>query len=159
MKKAFILLCLAVSFTAGAQSGDKSDKNTAIKALIESRNYIFKPQTALPLTGQVHQLNYDYSLAVTDGSIVSYLPYYGRAYAPVPLDPAKGPMDFTSKDFEYTMTPRKKGGWDVTIKPKDIRDNVQSMSMTISADGYASLRVICTNRDAISYNGVISAKQ
>ena len=158
MIKIFLVSTLAISMTASAQSGDKaSEKAAAIKALVESRNYVFKPQTALPLRGHTRQLNYDYQLAVSTKSIVSYLPYYGRAYAPVPIDPTKSPMDFTSQSFDYTLTPRGKGGWDVTIKPKDLKEYIQQLYMTITTDGYASLRIISTNRDAISYYGSISS--
>lgn len=159
MQKVFLLLALAVSMTADAQSSDRSDKTAAVKALVESRNYVFKPQTAIPLTGRTRELTYDYRLAVTPGSIVSELPYFGRAYAPVPYNPTQSPMSFTSKSFDYTLTPRKKGGWDVTIKPKDLNGNIQQLYLTISVDGYASLRILSTNRDAISYNGTISPPQ
>jgi hypothetical protein len=72
------------------------------------------------------------------------------------MDPSKNAMDFTTKDFDYSTTPQKKGGWIVTIKPKDYKE-VQQMTLNISSDGYASLQVISTNRQAISYNGVIVA--
>ena len=158
MQKVFLLLALVVSMTARAQSSDKSAKGAAaIKALVESQNYVFKPQTVMPLTGRARQLNYDYRLTVTTGSIVSELPYFGRAYAPAPYEPTNSPMSFTTKSFDYTLQPRKKGGWDVTIKPKDLKQDIQQLYLSISDDGYANLRIISVNRDAISYNGSISA--
>src|SRR5581483_2521391 len=101
MQKIFLLSALAFSMTAHAQS---SDKSAAIKTLVESRHYIFKPQTAMPMTGRTHELNYDYRLTVTPASIVSELPYFGRAYAPVPYNPTQSPMSFTTKSFDYVLT-------------------------------------------------------
>lgn len=119
---------------------------------------MFRPTTALPMRGPVRQLTSEFDLTVSlPTKIVSDLPYYGRAYTPV--DPMKGGMDFTTKDFDYQITPGKKGGWDITIKPKDIKDDIQQLFLTISQDGYATLRVICTNRDAISYNGSVMTPQ
>jgi hypothetical protein len=107
------------------------------------------------MSGRVRQLTPDYDLKITKSSIVSYLPYFGRAYS-APLDPTQGGIQFTSKDFEYTATPRNKGGWDVLIKPKDYRD-VQQMTLTISSTGYATLQVTSINRQPISFNGYIRA--
>jgi hypothetical protein len=158
MKNVFFIVALACSLTAGAQSKD-ADKAAAIKTLVESGNYVFKAQTALPARGQSRQLTSDFDLVVTlPAKIVSYLPYYGRAFT-APLDPTQSGMNFTTKDFDYTITPGKKGGWEITIKPKDLKDDPRQLYLTISQDGYASLRVINTNRDAISYNGVVASPQ
>ncbi|WP_414648326.1 DUF4251 domain-containing protein, partial [Dinghuibacter sp.] len=48
----------------------------------------------------------------------------------------------------------KKGGWEITIKPKDNRD-VNQINLSVSSAGYASLRVTSVNRQAISYSGEI----
>jgi hypothetical protein len=155
MKNVLFICALACTLTAGAQS---TDKTAAVKALVESGKYMFRPTTALPMRGPVRQLTSEFDLTVSlPTKIVSDLPYYGRAYTPV--DPMKGGMDFTTKDFDYQITPGKKGGWDITIKPKDIKDDIQQLFLTISQDGYATLRVICTNRDAISYNGSVMTPQ
>jgi len=130
-------------------------KAAAIKNLVDSQTYVFVAQTALPMSGRTRQLTTDYDLRVTKSSIVSYLPYFGRAYQ-APIDPTKGGLQFTSKDFEYTATPGKKGGWSIQIKPKDYRD-VQQMTLSISDNGYGTLQVISTNRQPISFNGYIQA--
>jgi Domain of unknown function (DUF4251) len=135
----------------------QTSKAAAMKSLVESGAYIFRAQSVMPLSGRVRQLTTDdYTLKITADKITSDLPYFGQAYT-APMDPTKTGIQFTSKDFTYTLTPRKKGGWDVLIKPKDYKD-VQQMSMSISADGYASLQVISANRQAISFNGVITGK-
>lgn len=153
MKNAFLVFALACSLTAVAQSKD-STKTAAVKALVESQNYIFQPQTMLPMHGPARQLTTDYFMRVTKNKVVSGLPYSGRAYV-APMDPAQGGMDFTSTQFEYTVTPGKKGGWEVLIKPKGLKDGTKQLYLSISRDGYASLNVISENEDAISYNGVI----
>jgi hypothetical protein len=150
MKSLLFLLTLAAAIPVCAQS---TDKTTAIKNLVESKNYIFRAQTAMPQSGQVRNLTSIYDLKITAGSLISDLPYFGRAYAPV--DPNEGGIVFTSRDFAYTTQPKKKGGWEISIKPNDITTDVKQMWLTITVDGYATLRVIGNNRNPISFSGQI----
>jgi len=161
LKKTFFLsllafLCQSPLLHAQTTKADKEAEKTArIKSLIDSQNYVFKAQSAMPMSGRTRQLTSDYDLTVTHSQVVSYLPYFGRAYT-APIDPSQGGIQFTSKDFDYTVTEGKKGGWNVQIKPKDYRD-VQQLSLSISSSGYATLQVTSTSRQAISFNGIITA--
>lgn len=156
----FSLLMIAMLFHNNnliAQDSKKEKKQAAIKALIDSQNYVFKAQSAIPMSGATRQLNYDYDLKVSKDTINSYLPYYGRAYT-APMDPTQGGIHFISKDFEYTVTPGKKQGWDIVIKPKDVQD-VQMMSLSVSSDGYATLQVTSTSKQPITFNGIITERK
>ena len=158
MKSLFTLLLLLPFTTNFAQSkaeDKKAAKLTAIKNMVESQNYDFQAQQALPLGGRTRQLTTDYDLIVTKQTITSYLPYFGRAYS-APINPAEGGIRFTSKDFDYQLTPNKKDGWTAVIKPKDYRD-VQSMTLSISSEGYTNLQVTSINRQPISFSGIIVA--
>ena len=69
--------------------GDSLTKQEFITKLtekIESANYTFVPQTALPMSGKSISLDYSYSLKVSKDTINSYLPYFGRAYT-APISP------------------------------------------------------------------------
>jgi len=149
MKSFVLVLSLALGIAAHAQS-------KSVKGLVESKTYVFKAQTALPMSGPTRTLTSDYDLRISPASIVSYLPYFGRAYV-APTDPSKSALEFTSKDFDYTSTPGKKDGWTITIKPKDYKE-VRQMTLSISSEGYATLQVTSTNRQAISFNGYIVGK-
>jgi hypothetical protein len=120
---------------------------------------VFVPQTAMPSRGRTHQIMDDFELRITTNSVVSNLPYFGQAYV-APIDPTKGPLTFTSHKFEYTVTPGKKEGWEVLIRPHDLEyTDVQRMTLDISAAGYTSVRVSFTNRDPISFTGTIGAPE
>ncbi|HXB07900.1 MAG TPA: DUF4251 domain-containing protein [Puia sp.] len=147
MKSLLLIVGLGLGILARAQSKDT-------KSLVESQNFVFKAQTAIPQSGRSRNLTSDYDLKVSKDVVVSYLPYYGQAYE-APIDPSKGGLDFSTKDFSYASVPGKKDGWTVTIKPRDYKD-VQQLVLRISSEGYASLQVISTNRQAISFNGVIT---
>ena len=158
MKSLFVLLLLTPFTTTFAQSNaedKKAAKLAAIKNMVEGQSYVFQAQQALPLGGSTRQLTTDYDLKVTKESIASYLPYFGRAYS-APIDPSKVGIQFTSKDFDYTLTPNKKDGWTAVIKPKDYRD-IQQMTLYISSEGYTTLQVTSTNRQPISFTGIVIA--
>jgi len=148
-------LLLALLLPAGMMAQKKdSIKAAAIREMVTNQQYTFKAQTASPLAGRLRQLTTDYDLKVSKEQIVAYLPYFGRAYS-APLDPSKGGIQFTSKDFDYKLTERKKGGWNVSIKTKDLAE-AQQMELTIFSDGTASLQANSTNRQSISFNGYIT---
>jgi len=148
-------LLLALLLPAGMMAQKKdSIKAAAIREMVTNQQYTFKAQTASPLAGRLRQLTTDYDLKVSKEQIVAYLPYFGRAYS-APLDPSKGGIQFTSKDFDYKLMERKKGGWNVSIKTKDIAE-AQQMELTIFSDGTASLQANSTNRQSISFNGYIT---
>jgi hypothetical protein len=89
-------------------------------------------------------------------TVVTDLPYFGRAFV-APMNPSEGGIHFTSTQFTYTIDERKKGGWDITILPKDAKD-VRQMFLTVSREGYATLRVSSNNRQNIGFSGYITSK-
>jgi hypothetical protein len=141
----------------GLAQQQKKDKKAEIKTMVESQNYVFKAQTALPTAGAIRQLTSDFDLRVSKDTIVSDLPYFGRAYT-APLNPSEGPLEFTTTKFQYTMSNNKKGGWNVTIAPKDVTDP-RELIMTIFDNGSASVVVNSNNRQPISFNGYITSKK
>lgn len=87
---------------------------------------------------------------------MSFLPYMGRIYIP-PVDPAEGPLRFTSTDFVYAEQLQKKGGWSISIKPKDVR-TVREFMLNVSEDGYATLQVSSNDRQSVTFYGYITEK-
>ena len=154
----FLLVALTMSFAVTAQDGreEKSAEKNVIKSMIDSRQYVFKAQSVLPSRGRTVQLNSEYDLKVSADTVRSYLPYFGRAYS-APIGSRGGGYDFTSNQFEYVQNDRKKGGWNIVIRPNDVND-VREMYLTIFENGSASLRVVSNNREPISYNGFLEVK-
>lgn len=150
----FAALCMAI--TSFAQTAGKS-KESRIKDMLVSKNFVFVAQTALPLRGTSVQLTSAYDLRVNGEKVETRLPYFGRAYT-APLNPRDAGINITSTDFKYAIKERKRGGWDINIQPNDNRD-VRQMLITVSEKGFARLQVTSMNRDIISYNGYIAAEE
>jgi hypothetical protein len=149
-----LLFILFTSFVAN-RANAQSDKET-VKSGIDAKRFVFHAQNALPSSGRSRTLTSDYDLRVSQDTLISNLPYYGRAYS-VPYGSGDGGFNFTSTQFEYSATPGKKKGWNISIKPKDVND-FREFSLSISDNGYGTLQVLTNNRQPISFNGYISAK-
>lgn len=149
----FLIMAIACSGQLFAQD-KKKDK---IKDLVATQSYVFKAQTALPMSGRTRPLTSEYDMKVAKDSIITYLPYFGRAYT-APLDASKGGIQFTSRKFDYTVNNGKKGGWSIQISPKDA-DDVRQMVLMLSEDGYGTLQVTSNNRQAIMFNGYITERE
>jgi hypothetical protein len=150
-------ICLHSVHAQDSTKNENTSKESNVKNMVDAKNYVFIAQTALPISGRIRQLTSYYDLEVSKDTIVSQLPYFGRAYT-APIDPSQGGINFISKNFEYTATERKKGGWNISIKPKDAKD-VQQFFLTISEKGYATLQATSNSRQAISFNGYITEKK
>ena len=151
-----LLLLVLAAGTACMSTSQAQENNKNFESILSSKNYVFVAQSANPVGARFRQLTSEYDLRVLGDSIVSYLPYFGRAYS-APIDPTKSALVFTSTDFDYQQTSRNKGGWIVTIKPKDVQD-VRQLMLTVTEKGSASLQVISTNRQQISFNGYIEPR-
>jgi hypothetical protein len=143
-----LLLCTA----ALVQAQDKEVVN--VQEILETKNFIFKAETVTPARGRLRQLTSEYDLVVKPDTVVSFLPYFGRAYS-APINPADAGIKFTSVNFDYSVKSGKKNSWDVAIKPSDAHD-VQDLYLTVFDNGRATLRVNSVNRQTISFNGYVS---
>lgn len=154
-KKSFFIASAVLGWNlANAQQA----KSEPAGALITSKNYVFKARTALPMRGSARQLtaNY-YDLKISKDSIVSYLPFFGRAFS-APMNSEESGIMFTSTSFVYNEKEKKKGGWDVQIKPKDTKD-IRQLFLNISSSGMATLQVISNSRETISFTGFIEEQK
>jgi hypothetical protein len=134
-----------------------SAKEMEIKTLLYSQQYIFYAQSVIPSSGRQRFLTSEYTVSISKDTIVSYLPYFGRAYYAT-IGSTDGGIKFTSVDFDYKISERKKGGWEISIHPKGGQD-VQKLNFTVYNNGTAYLFVNSNNRQSISFNGYVSARK
>jgi hypothetical protein len=155
----FFMALLSNLQTTSAQT--KQEKRAAqaleIKHLIDGQAYVFYATTVKPMSGRNRQLTADYTVDITKEKVTSDLPYFGRAYS-APIGNSDGGIKFNSTNFEYVIKDRKKGGWDIAIKPKDVQD-VQVFNLSVFENGYANLQVTSTNRQSISFSGEIRKRK
>ena len=124
-----------------------------IEKMINDHSFIFVAERMDPLRGRSRILTSSYDVRVNNDSLVSYLPYFGRAYS-APIDPTNIGTQFTSTKFTYQINPAKNNQWRISIVPKDVQ-SIQELVFTIFDNGNTTLNVLSTSRDQISYTGYL----
>ncbi len=170
MKKIiFSIVCLLIGLGSlnAQESGDK------LKALLDKQEYVFVATSVFPQGdaatqrilnrlsqgggNQLTQLSAGYDVKVSKTTVESFLPYFGRAFS-APMNPNEGGIKFKSEDFEYSRKQKKKKGWDIVIKPKDVSD-INYLNLSVSESGYANLLVVSNQKSQISFYGYITAPE
>ena len=86
----FYILFIFISSLMVQCSFTKSTTNnlekTDIEKMINDHSFIFVAERMDPLRGRSRILTSSYDVRVNNDSLVSYLPYFGRAYS-APIDP------------------------------------------------------------------------
>jgi hypothetical protein len=149
---AFLLAFITLTITA--QQTKKQEKAARINQKIQEQKYTFEAQYAQPLGGPQRYLNSDYDLRVTKDSVIAFLPYFGRVYMDAPYNPTDDGVKFTSTKFDYKITPKKKGGWTITIMLYDVK-RTSKLILDIYTNGSATLQASSNTRDPISFEGLI----
>ena len=169
MKNLFKITVLGILFfllnSCGSQNGLATEKVTS---LLSSGNFTFLAQKANPMGGDVInvlnsfpnssasrilELDYGYTLQITENKIVVTLPYFGRMYNPS-FDTSKNSYRFTSKDFKINQSPGKKGSTTYSFVLND-QQNIRKMYLEVFKNGKAYLSIDSNDRQPISYDGYI----
>ena len=153
-----IIVCIFLSSAALADDpkDEEKEKSDEIRELIENKSFVFVARSATPLSGTTKQLSSRYDLTLAGDSLVSYLPYFGRAYM-MTKPGGDGGIKFTSTKYEYKLKTNKRG-WEISMKTRDVV-NAPELFLSISKSGYADLRVSDISRESISFYGHIEARE
>ena len=144
----FSLIFVSSFFTSNAQEKDPA----VIKDAVESKSYIFRATMVFPQGMNSRTLTPGYDLIISGDTVTSYLPYFGRAYT-APVGKNDGGLKFTLVKPAYTMENDGKK-YVIKIVPENKAD-VQELDLTVFENGRASLIVLSTNRQTISFDGHI----
>jgi Domain of unknown function (DUF4251) len=152
--KLVISSLLLIVFIGGfSQDQSANDKHSSLKNMIDSKSYQFHANSATPMKGRSVQLTSEYYLKIHSDSLDVYLPYYGRAYS-VDYGSTDQGVEIKTTQFDYTADTTKKGGWQVTIIPKD-KSKASKIFLSISSTGYTTVNITSNTRQPISYYGTI----
>lgn len=154
----FFLILILFPACSGTKETLKSNTgNSSVKNWVETKKFTFEAQSVTPLRGNFRTLTSPYDVVVKSDTLRSYLPYFGRAYN-APFNATESVLDFTSTNLSYSVSPHKKGGWNIVIRPKD-KPEIEQYSFTIFNNGSANLNITFASRDPISFNGRIQKKE
>jgi hypothetical protein len=137
-------------------AGFAQDTQRGLEEAITQKSYTFIAESMMPLRATFRDLDVGYGFKINGDTLTSNLPYMGRAYM-ADIGSTDGPLDFTSYKFDYSVKPRKKGGWSIQIKIRDTKGE-QRFNLSVRENGMAMLSVSSVDRESISYNGRVEVK-
>ena len=146
---------LIMSCSSGKSVSGKVDKYAWIVQRIDSGKFKIEVNQAYPMPGTVSEgvinLTSMYTLEIRNDSVLSWLPYYGRAYV-APMDPNRGGLEFMEPYSNYKKIYSSKKGFTINFNAKTKEDNYRFV-VEIGPEGYASIGVTCYKRSFIRFSG------
>jgi hypothetical protein len=134
---------------AAMTAADKANIEQSVQENLANKDYTIYIQLMIPSAGPTRAVS-NYSIKVAGDTLVSYLPFIGRAYN-LPYGGGKG-LDFTAKINEYHDVANAGGGHDIFINVANDED-VYFYSINVTTNGSAFISVSSRNRERISYTG------
>jgi len=116
----------------------------------------FVPETMYPAGSRARQVNPGFMLELGPDTLISDLPYIGRAFA-TPYGSTAGPLNVTLTGFRYTETKDRKGARIINVKPQAGGD-IRELTLTCYKNGGAYLQVYFNRRQSIGFRGRIDGR-
>lgn len=149
------LLCAIVSFAVFSSCSAKRKSvheplSEEIKNAVESREFEISVNQMVPMIGRVQHLTSPYSLTLRNDSVLSHLPFFGRAYS-VPFGGGRGLIfDGLLSDYKLRFSP--KGSAKISFRVRTTEDTYV-FSVEIFNNGASHIRVNSNNRQGIGFYG------
>ena len=147
------MLIAGMALPAFPQNAKEREAN--VRKALDADRYTVDINYMIPAKGPGRALTTDYSIAVRNDSLLSYLPYAGRAYN-IPYGGGKA-LNF-SAPIESCEKTEKKGETEITIRTRNEEDSYV-YRLTVYKDGNASLHVQPTQRESISFSGEMELEE
>ncbi len=157
-------IVLSIMFSVASFAQESAGEDPAYyKSIIDAKNFAFTPAYVIPLTGTAQPLTGGVGLIYNGKTLSVILPYVGQSYSVDPSNTSNSNVQFTSNEVEYEAKEKKKGTMELVFRPKNLQPtgltDATKLTLTVAADGTASLRIISNNRQPISYTGhILKAK-
>lgn len=133
---------------------ERKENNLAkVDSLLEAGTFKFNATSAIPVSMPSVELSSSYDVVIGKDSIISYLPYFGRAYS-VDLTDTRGGIDF-SEPILSSNEEMKDDTYFLELEAETEFDKY-TFIFSISKSGYGSLMVNSYKRQPISFYGTIS---
>lgn len=154
---ALFLLSLTPFFPLTAQDKNKKEAEIThfVEKALEEQDYTINVDFMIPQQGRSRALTSPYFIKIKNDSIISYLPYVGRAYS-VPYGGGQG-LNFDAPIESYSSKKGKKDKTTISIKVKNTEDNY-TYTLTIYNNGSTNVYVQPNNKQSISYRGKMELK-
>lgn len=151
-----MLVMLSGCATSEERAARAAEQVIKVKAALTERNYKINVDRMYPMKGGSKSVSYGYSIEVRNDSLISYLPYFGRAYN-VPYGGGKG-LNFSERIGSYHEMMMKNEKCYIVI---DVSNEEDTYLYTIEVydNGNSSIDVQPRQRERISYSGELDFRK
>ncbi len=119
---------------------------------LNNRDFKIAIDRMYPMRGSSRHVSFGYSVEVRNDTLISYLPYFGRAYN-VPYGGGKG-LNFTAPISSYQEFMKRNGQRHIEIGVTNDEDTY-FYTIEVFNNGSSSIDVQARQRERISYSGDI----
>ena len=142
MKKLFLIMMAGLMAVACATltPAEKAELAKKVNAALDDRHYTINIRTMSPMRGPTRTVTNPWTVEVKGDTLVSYLPYIGRAYN-VPYGGGKG-LNFSAPIADYHIR--------LTVNNDE---DSYLYTFAVYGNGNTSIDVQAKERDAISFSG------
>lgn len=156
-----VILFLATLLLCGCATTEERAARAAAKAAkvqtaLAERQFKLSINRMYPLRGGTRQLSFGYSIEVRNDSLISYLPFFGRAYS-VPYGGGKA-LNFSERIGSYQETLMADGLHHIEIGVKNEEDTYVYF-LDVYDNGKATVDVQSYERDRISFSGTMELEE
>jgi hypothetical protein len=158
MKKYFIsavmslvaLVMLGGCATQEERAARAAAQAARVKTALAKRDFKINIDRMFSSMGGSKNVSYGYQVAVRNDSLISHLPYLGRAYN-IPYGGGKG-LNFSERISKYQESKVKNDQWVIDIELQNEEDTY-IYTIRVFDNGNSSIDVVSRQRQRISYSG------
>ena len=136
--------------TAEERAARAAEHAKAVKTALQERNYQIAVNRMYPSRGASKTVSSGYTVEVRNDSLISYLPYFGRAYD-VPYGGGNG-LNFSAPIRNYKESQTKSDLRHIEIDVKNDEDTYL-YTLDIFDNGSTDINVRSRQREPISFSG------
>ena len=155
------VICLSVLFisvailwsscaTSEEKAAQMAELSVNVTNALNNRDFMIAIDRMYPMRGSSRHVTYGYSVEVRNDTLISYLPYFGRAYN-VPYGGGKG-LNFTAPIGSYQEFMKRNGQRHIEIGVTNDEDTY-FYTIEVFDNGNSSVDVRARQRERISFSG------
>jgi len=145
------------SLTSAEKAARAAETARQVAERLDARQYTVCMEYVTPQRMYGHPIGPEYYIRVSGDTLESYLPYFGRAFGPLPYDGGMG-LNFTALLDEYQVVRKKKNRTDVSMSVHNDEDRYL-YRLEVYDSGEASLYISALKHDFIGFNGYVETDE
>ena len=151
----FVFLILAAILLNGCATSEErvaqmAELSAKVTNALNNRDYKIVIDRMYPMKGSSRHVSYGYSVEVRNDTLISYLPYFGRAFN-VPYGGGMG-LNFSALISSYQEFMKRNGQRHIEIGVTNDEDTY-FYTIEVFDNGCSSVDVRARQRERISYSG------